>query len=151
MYLSVILNCIYATMGSLGFCVLFNIRGKNLWFSSLGGGLGWFVYLILSNLNYSTAFCLFMGSLAISIYSEILARVMKTPVTTFIIISMIPLVPGSGMYYTMFESVKGNINTSLNLGFQTIVDAGAIAVAIMLVSSLSKFILYYRSKNLKKK
>ncbi|WP_035290865.1 threonine/serine exporter family protein [Clostridium sp. KNHs214] len=151
MVFKVLINCFYAFMGSLGFCVLFNIRGKNLFFASLGGGIGWFVYLMFSNFGYSSTLSLFIASLSISIYSEIFARLMKTPVTTYIISAMLPLVPGSGMYYTMLESVKGNADASLSLGLKTLIDAGSIAVAIVLISSLSKFLILYKFKNVNKK
>lgn len=147
MYLTILLNCFYSFMGSLAFCVLFNIRGKNLIIGSLGGAIAWFIYLILINLHYSVTYSLFMASIGISIYSEILARIMKTPVTTFVTSAMIPLVPGSGMYYTMLETVKGNVNQSLTLGLQTLINAGAIAVAIIFISSLNKLIISFRAKN----
>ena len=42
--MNLIINSIYAFFSSLGFGIIFNIKGKNLFFSSLCGGLGWFVY-----------------------------------------------------------------------------------------------------------
>ena len=47
--MGLIINSIYAFFSSLGFGLLFNIKGKNLIFSSLCGGLGWFIYLFSSN------------------------------------------------------------------------------------------------------
>ncbi|WP_373898559.1 threonine/serine exporter family protein [Haloimpatiens sp. FM7315] len=147
MVMKLLLNCFYAFIGSLGFAVLFNIRHKNLFFTSLGGGLSWFVYLICTNNNCSVTFSLFLASIIIGIYSEIFARIMKTPVTIYAICSMIPLVPGSGMYYTMAESVKGNASASLSVGLSTIVSAGSIAVGIVLTSSLSKLIILLKTRN----
>jgi len=140
-----ILNSIYAFIATLTFGILFNIRGKKLFFASLCGGLSWFVYLLSFSLNNSNALSLFLASLAASFFSEVLARIMKTPVTTFVICAIIPLVPGGGMYYTMLASIRGNINTSLSTGLETITNAGAIAVGIVLVSSTSKFITLLRS------
>lgn len=144
MIFKMIINVLYAFIASLGFCILFNIQHKNLIFASIGGSLGWFFYLLFINLKHSTAFSLFIASLIISLYSEICARLLKSPVTIFVICSMIPLVPGSGMYYTMFETVKGNIQKSLNIGIQTLINAGSIATAIILVSSLSKLITTFK-------
>jgi uncharacterized membrane protein YjjB (DUF3815 family) len=56
-----------------------------------------------------------------------MARIIKAPVTIFLICSIIPLVPGSGMYYTMLECVKGSINNALNQGFETLSNAMSIA------------------------
>ncbi|MEA4826035.1 MAG: threonine/serine exporter family protein [Clostridium sp.] len=144
-----ILGSLYALLASLGFGVIFNIRGRNLFFASLGGSIGWFFYLLSLEYYPSKVFALFVGSLAISIYSEVMARVLKTPVTTFMICAMIPLVPGAGMYYTMLESIQGNIDKSLTLGLQTIGGAGAIAVATVLVASTTKVIVTLKQGKIK--
>ncbi len=132
-----ILNSFYAFLSSLGFGILFNIRGKNLIIASIGGGLGWFTYLLSSKLQPSIVFSLFLASMVVSIYSEIMARVYKNPVTIFIICAIIPLVPGGGMYFATLEAVKGNLNAALSKGVETLFSAGAIAVAIVFVSSIS--------------
>ena len=132
-----ILNSFYAFLSSLGFGILFNIRGKNLIIASIGGGLGWFTYLLSSKLQPSIVFSLFLASLVVSIYSEIMARIYKNPVTIFIICAIIPLVPGGGMYFATLEAVKGNFNIALSKGSETLFSAGAIAIAIVFVSSIS--------------
>ena len=40
------IQIIAAFFGSLGFALLFNLRGQWLFFTALGGGLSWCVYLI---------------------------------------------------------------------------------------------------------
>jgi len=132
-----ILNSFYAFLSSLGFGVLFNIRDKNLIIASLGGGLSWFTYLLSARLQPSLVFSLFLASLVGSIYSEIMARIYKSPVTIFIICAIIPLVPGGGMYYATLEAVKGNFDSSLSKGVETLFSAGAIAIGIVFVSSIS--------------
>ncbi|QGU95037.1 hypothetical protein GOM49_07990 [Clostridium bovifaecis] len=139
-----IINSIYALLSSLGFGFLFNIRGRNLIFASFGGALGWFFYLLFTNYSFSKVFALFMASISVSVYSEIMARVLKAPVTIFMICAIIPLVPGAGMYYTMYEITRGNLNASLSIGLETIISAGAIAVATVLVASTTKVITTLR-------
>jgi uncharacterized membrane protein YjjB (DUF3815 family) len=132
-----ILNSFYAFLSSLGFGILFNIRGKNLIIASIGGALGWFTYLLLGKLQPSIVFSLFLASMVVSIYSEVMARIYKNPVTIFIICAIIPLVPGGGMYFATLEAAKGNFNIALTKGAETLFSAGAIAVAIVFVSSIS--------------
>jgi len=132
-----ILNCLYAFLSSLGFGVLFNIRDKNLIIASVGGALGWFTYLLSRKLQPSEIFSLFLAAMVVSIYSEIMARVFKTPVTIFIICGIIPLVPGGLMYFATLEAVKGNLEISMSKGIQTLFSAGAIAIGIVFVSSIS--------------
>lgn len=130
----------YAFISSLGFGILFNVRGKNLIIASIGGAFGWLFYTLTNNSMGSEVVALFIASIAISVYSEIFARVMKNPVTIFLICALIPLVPGGGMYYTTFEAVRGNINESIVLGIQTLFNAASIAVGIILVSTISKIL-----------
>lgn len=142
-----IIKSAYAFIASFGFGVLFNIKGKNLFFASLGGGLTWFVYLLTLNYYKFDLLALFTASLFAGAYSEVFARILKTPVTTFSICSIIALVPGGGMYYTMLESVQGNINEFLSTGLNTLSSAGAIAVGILLASSLTKVITFILKPN----
>lgn len=135
-----ILNSVYALLSSFFFGFLFNIREKNLIFASLGGMIGWFFYLLSLNYGSSKLFALFIGTLVVSIYSEVAARVLKSPVTIFLICGIIPLVPGAGMYYTMYELVIGNTSASISLALETTGSASAIAVATILVTSTTKVI-----------
>ncbi|MBL4931119.1 threonine/serine exporter family protein [Clostridium paridis] len=132
---------VVSIIATFGFGIIFNIKGKNLVFASLGGGLGWLVYKLSLNHSNSATLALFISSIIFSAYSEILARILKSPVTTFIICALIPLVPGGGMYYTMYEIVQGNIDKSLELGLNTLASAGALALGIIFVSSITRIII----------
>lgn len=145
------LQIIYAFIVSLGFGVLFNVRDKNLFFAALGGAVGWFFYSLTLNLSSSSVLAMLMASISISIYAEIFSRVLKNPVTLFLVCSLIPLVPGSGMYYTVFEAVQGNIFESLNYGIETLSLAGVIAVGIILVSTLSRLFQKLKTRKLQYK
>lgn len=135
-----ILNSIYAVIASFAFAVLYHIKGKTMFFSALGGGLGWLVYLLLINYKNSTTVSLFAASVAVAVYAEIMARLLKTPVTVFILCGIIPLVPGNGMYYTMYETISRDLTKASIWGFQTLMSAGSIAIAIVFVSSITKLI-----------
>jgi uncharacterized membrane protein YjjB (DUF3815 family) len=130
-------------IATFGFGIIFNIHGKNLIFASLGGGLGWIVYKTALNDGLSLSLSLFLASTIFSSYSEICARILKTPVTTFVICALIPLVPGGGMYYTMYEVVQGNIDKALSLGLETLASAGALALGIIFVSTLTRLMRNY--------
>ena len=129
---------VVALIASLGFGVIFNIRGKNLFFATVGGGLSWLSYLLLKKFNVSDILSLFISSVIFSIYSEVCARFLKTPVTTLVICALIPLVPGAGMYYTMYETITGNVSNALELGLNTIASAGTLALGVIFVSTITK-------------
>ncbi|ERI90352.1 hypothetical protein HMPREF1982_03955 [Clostridiales bacterium oral taxon 876 str. F0540] len=141
-----IIKSTYALFATLGFGVIFNIKGKNLIFASVGGFITWFLYLFSLEVSSSNLIALFAASVAAGLYSEAFARILKAPVTIFSICSIIPLVPGGAMYYTMLESIQGNINKFLSTGLDALSSAGAIAAGILLASSITKLILVFNSK-----
>ncbi|WP_294401826.1 threonine/serine exporter family protein [uncultured Clostridium sp.] len=133
-----IIQIFVSFIASLGFGIIFNIKGKNLIFAALGGGLSWFCYLCFNRQNMSDVLAFFLSSVIFSIYSEICARVLKTPVTTIVICALIPLVPGAGMYYTMYETITGNVSGAIELGLTTIANAGSLALGVIFVSTITR-------------
>ena len=138
--MNLIRESIFSIVGCFGFGMLFNIKGKKLLFASLGGGLSWFVYSLCLNNSISEISSLLISSIIFSIYSEIMARILKTPVTSLIICALLPLVPGAGMYYTMYDVVKGNISSSISTGLHTIASAGTLALGVILVTTITRII-----------
>lgn len=141
-----IYQTIAAIIGSLGFGIIFNIKGKNLAFAALGGGVSWLSYLIFLNLGLSELLSMFLSSIIFSIYSEVLARILKTPVTTIVICCLIPLVPGAGMYNTMYAVVTGKTSEALGLALTTLASAGNLALGIILVSTITIHIKIYKHR-----
>ena len=129
------LSCLYIFMACMGFCIVFDIRSpQHLGVASLGGSLGWLVYLLASGLN-SDLLQFFIASCVISAYSECMARVFKAPVTGFLILSILPLVPGNGIYYTMEYCISGQVDQFISTGMHTFGIAGSLAMGVLFVSS----------------
>lgn len=129
------MQLITAFLGTLGFGVLFNIRGRKLWLAALGGFLSWGFFLLLGLWIQSEPVRYFLCSVLVSVYAEILARAVKTPTTTFIIISLIPLVPGGSLYYTMASALEGSGDRFVTNGVHTLSLAIALSLGIILVTS----------------
>ena len=144
-----IIEVMAAFISSFAFGIVFNIKGKNLFFAALCGALGWFVYKLSLEFQLKDTTSLFLASVSLSLYSEIFARILKTPVTTFIIAALIPLVPGGGMYYTMVEAITGDVMKSLEIGINTLASAGVLALGVILVSTLTKTIIIDKNKKIK--
>ncbi len=142
------LSCISAGIASLGFAIIFNVPKNKLLGASLCGAIGGLVYDISLTLNNSQSFSLFIASVALAITSEILARIIKCPSTIFSICALIPLVPGGGMYYTMLAIINNDINKALLTGIDTIIQACAIVIGVILVSSI--FHSYKKIQQLRK-
>ncbi len=137
---------IMAFIATLGFGLLVNIRGKNLFLAALGGAISWFAFLLISSYHASVVISCFIAAIIAGAYSEILARSIKVPATVFAICAIIPLVPGSGMYYTMFEVISNNMEKAAVKGFETISVAGAIAVGLFVVSVFTQIVRYWYSR-----
>ena len=71
---------------------------------------------------------------------DTLARIMKTPASTFCIITLIPLVPGGAMYYTTTYALSGNSEAFLTKAVYTLELAVALSLGIVIVTAASKFI-----------
>ena len=129
-----LMQCVWAFTGTFSFGIIFNLRGRNLIYASLGGLLAWVVYLVAKAVGAEEVMAYFIASMGISFYSEIMAIKRKTPVTVFIMLSMIPLVPGSGIFYTMQGLITKNYEMFAQKGFITFACAGAIALGILMAS-----------------
>ena len=123
-------------LGSLGFSILFNIRGRKLWVASLGGLISWTIFLLLEPVFQGEASRYFFAAAAVTVYSEFFARVLKTPTTTFLVSSIVPLIPGGSLYYTMSYAVLGEWEQVQHYGASTIYCALGIAVGMSLVLSV---------------
>ena len=118
---------------ALGFGILFNIKGKKLFSAALGGLFSGILFEVLH------AFCgeflaYFFCSVFLTIYAEFAARLLKTPVTTYLAPALIPLVPGGNLYQTMLGAMIGNLDSFLQNGSATIRIALALAAGIMVVT-----------------
>lgn len=135
---------ICALLATVFIAVLFQVRKENIFAAAIGGGLGCLVNECGLALGLGTFFSIFLASLALASYSEIMARVRKTTVTTFLISGLFPLVPGAGMYYTMLTIVHNDLSEALSTGISTLSTAAVMALGILFVSTLSRGIAYFR-------
>ena len=134
------LQILMGTLGTLGFNISFNIRGKKLLFATLGGTVSWAVFLALAPLIPGEAMRYFLATAAITVYGEILARCMKTPTTTFLVPSIIPLIPGSALYYTMNYALNKQWAQFAQQAFYTLQLALSLAVGIIAVTTLVRLL-----------
>ena len=138
--MSELIMIITGMLGSVGFALLYNIRGKRLIFAAIGGLLAVVLYVVFGLIIENEILNYFICSLAVSLYAEIMARVLKTPTTTFIITSLIPLIPGSSLYYTMTNAFSGDMGSFIEKGLYTLGLAGALAAGIIVIFGVVKVI-----------
>lgn len=141
MNIDMIIQIITGALGSLGFALLFGLKKKYLVSAALGGALGWGLYLLGEKLFDGDIFlaCL-LASAFCALYSEIVARVQKAPTTLFFITSVVPLIPGSTLYYTFSHAVAGDAEKASYYGTRTLKYALAIAAGSCIVWAITLII-----------
>ncbi|HBZ66333.1 MAG TPA: hypothetical protein DEO70_05795 [Bacteroidales bacterium] len=139
-------NAIASYIATLCFAVIFNIRGNNKYWAAGGGMIAWVTYQLALSAGISQVYSLLPASVLFSAYSEIVARQLRTPVTTLIICALIPLVPGAGMYNTMFAVVQGSTTEAIELGLKTLGQAGTLAAGVAFVSTIANLITRVRRR-----
>ncbi len=92
---------ILAFLGSIFPVILFNIDRKKIIWAGFCGAIGWATYLSIYNMQSSVGMASFVGAIAVGIYSEFMARKLKTPAIQFSIPGIFPLVPGLTAYRTI--------------------------------------------------
>lgn len=132
-------------IGCYGFSILFNIHGVGGVLCALGGVLAWGVYLACSSVTGSVFLSNLAGGITAAFYAEIMARIRKYPAISYLVISIFPLIPGAGVYYTMRYAMDGNMELVARKGLETASIAGAIALGILLISTAFRMLSSYRS------
>ena len=115
-----LLPCVYAFLACIGFSMLFNIHGAGMLICAGGGALGWLCYLLTGPLVGNDIIQSFFAALVISAWSEVMARLRKCPVTSYLLVALFPL--------------------------HTLGLAGALAVGVLLVASVVRLFTTYQSR-----
>lgn len=142
-----IIRILCALLATIFIAVLFQVRKENIFPAAIGGGLGCLVNECCLASGLGTFFSIFLASMALALYSEIMARIRKTTVTTFLISGLFPLVPGAGMYYTMLAIVHNDLDGALSTGITTLSTAAVMALGILFVSTLSRGFFYLKKNS----
>lgn len=139
MIMEYIYPCLVAFAASFVFCVVLNVKDiKVALVASIGAGAGWLIYLVSGSFVGVVGQNL-IAAVAVALFAEFISRVMKTPSTIFIIVGILPMVPGGGIYYTMEYCIQGNNEMFISKGLQTLAVAGAIAVGVSIASAIYRF------------
>ena len=125
-----------AAVGALTFAMFFGIKSKKLIWCTIGGALTWATYLVSLELGAMDAGAYALGAAAGTLYAEILARLVKTPVTMFALTSLIPMVPGGALYYTMLGLMRGDTEAFAEKAFYTLTAAASMAMGMFAATML---------------
>ncbi len=130
-----VVQILMAIGGAVGFAIMFNMRGKRLMVAAIGGAITWGAYLTAFAMSSQKFVSCLIGTVVCMIFAEVMARVTKTPVIILLVPMLVPLVPGGDLYYMMSNLIMDNSAPAREYGQLLIMEVGAIAFGIILVST----------------
>lgn len=133
--LQIILEMVVAFVAVFFIAVTLEAPKRTLRYGAMAGGLGWGVYLV-GLLFMDIVAATFMASLFIAWIAHLFARYLKTPVTIYFIPAFITLVPGAGVYQSVYSFINKEYALAQQHLVLTLQISGAIALAIFIVDSL---------------
>ena len=133
--MTLFLQFLAAFGATVGFTLIFNIPHRHIFFAGFSGACGWVLFKYLLLTGQSVVISCFIASCLIAALSELFSRIFKEASLIFIIPGILPLVPGAGMYQTMLALLQEDLQATARIGTETLLITGAIAVAIIMISS----------------
>ena len=130
-----VIQIIMSFLGSLGFALIFNLRKKHLICASIGGIACWASYLVTCMIADGVYVPTVVASAVAALYAELFARILKVPATVIFVSAIVPLIPGSSLFYTMSSVVSGDMTEFGVVGSRTLFYVLGITSGISIVWS----------------
>lgn len=133
--IAMILQICAAMAGTVSFSLLFGVPRKFYPWCGLIGGAGWAVYVLFSNV-WEAAAASFAATVAVIFLSRAAAVKNRCPAMIFLISGIFPLVPGAGIYWTVYYLVTNQLRLAVYTGYEAVKAAVAIVLGIVFVFEL---------------
>ena len=121
-----------AFLATIAFSVLFHVPKKQYFVCGLTGTLGWLVYLIV-NLKFSNALACLAATVVFVFFARVFAVGREVPSNVFMISGIFPIVPGIGIYNTIYDIMIGDAAAAMTSGLETFKAVAAIVLGIVCV------------------
>lgn len=119
-----------AAAGAMGYAMLFGMKGKNIWLIAGNSAFAWYLYLMIKSRTENAILAMFLVTVLVGLAAGILAVLLKCPMTVFATPILMPLVPGSTLYYVMYDTVNRREQLSEDVRW-LLMQVGAIAFGIL--------------------
>ncbi|MBE6941668.1 MAG: threonine/serine exporter family protein [Ruminococcaceae bacterium] len=137
---TVVIDPFYQTvmgaLGSVGFALMFQVRGKMLIFAFLGGILSWGTYCIAGLFVGHEALQYLIATTVLTLYAEAFARILRCPSTILLVTGWIPLIPGSMLYYSISALMQDNMPLFVDRILHTFLLMVAMSAGMLLGMTL---------------
>lgn len=140
-----IIAVLSAVAGTVGFSFMLRLRMSRIPIIAVSTALCYAIYLLCLHFSLADFVSNCIASVFAAFASEFLARKLKAPVTVFLTPTILPLVPGSSLYYTIEALFQSNFNTALTHFAALGRTIGAILLGIITVNTIMKFIHNYKA------
>lgn len=131
-----IFEILVAFAASLAFAVIFDVSQGELIFCGLAGLAAEGVYQVMFSIYNENAAAFLAAAAVVTALARTFANLRKMPVTVYLVSGIIPLVPGAGMYKTVFNIIAADYAAAMYQGINTIKTAAALTIGIVLVFAL---------------
>ena len=125
-------------ISSAGFALYFGVEKKHFIWALVSSVICCVAYEIAFLLGCGMFVSAFIGAGFSAAYSDIMAHKLKVPATMMIIIGILPLVPGSKLYYTMLSVVQNDVAGFNKNATAALLLAAGIAVGVITVNAISR-------------
>lgn len=122
-------------VGTIAFSLLFGVPRKYYLYCGLIGGAGWGVYSA-AGLLWAPAQSALAATIVVILLSRLAAVRERCPVTIFLISGIFPLVPGAGVYWTVYYMVTDQLYLAVQTGYTAVKVAVSIVLGIVFVFEL---------------
>ena len=127
------LQIIASGLAGCGFGIMFHIKPRYLPLIIIGSALSWFVFLAAFQLWGIRSMAMITAAIAVTVWSEIFARVVKLPVSVIYTPTIVPLIPGGNLYYSLRGFVTDSHADFIYYGGLLLEDTFAIVLGSLIV------------------
>jgi uncharacterized membrane protein YjjB (DUF3815 family) len=132
-----------ALVSTIAFSCLFNIPHNQLLFIGLAATVGWIIYQVANVVGLTATLGTFLATVVVTWILRIMTFYRKVPMTVFLLGGIIPLVPGAGIYRTLYAFISDDFHHAVQLGIDTVRLFGVMCIGIILVLSLPAKLFYF--------
>ena len=132
------MNLLTALFSTVGYCLLMNVPRNKIVPASIN--------LLLKDHIESVFYLLVVVASFTAAYSEVAAKIAKTPATVFLLPGLIPLIPGGFVYYAMLGLVQNQFDAMRQNALLAGQWAVGIAAGICVVAVIRQIIRHLTNR-----
>ncbi len=132
-----LIQALAAFVGTVGFAVLYGVPRSEYIHVGVCSTVGWMAYLLMLRLVGATVIeSNFVATVVVVLVSRFMAVDRKCPVIVYQICGVFPLIPGAGIFWTVYYIVNKELSVAVTTGFTALGVAVAIVLGIIFMTSL---------------